>query len=256
MGTCILCRVRRAEMPLRAEVLDLNLTSIEELCYFLENDPELLDEKFFGSVLTDWLRTELGLPDLADRIEENLRSGCGLADLVFPIMDEIFWLDSDRRQKLERQLAGMEKQPAVVRQKQRGDALAGRGKYLPAIEIYQKILADAGSAGLGSQFTGSICNNLGVIYARLFQTEEAVSCLKKAYELLHTKGALKNYLFCTRMQGGEDAYEKLAAKIGVDPSTKKEMDAEIAALPAPERPADPEAALEEWVRAYRRGTGL
>ena len=53
MGTCILCRVRRAEMPLRAEVLDLNLTSIEELCYFLENDPELLDEKFFGSVLTD-----------------------------------------------------------------------------------------------------------------------------------------------------------------------------------------------------------
>lgn len=255
MGVCILCQVPRAKTPLRVDSVDVTLSSIEELCFFMDTELSLLDESFFSDRLADWLRDELGLTELAERLHTTIQSEYALADVILPIMDEIAYIRDEERQHLLQRIREQEQQPDVVRQKRRGDALAGRKKYLQAIEIYRKILSAPEKSGLGGQFLGAVCNNMGVAHAKLFQMEEATSCMRRAYELLHTEGARKNYLVCTRMQSGRAAYEQLAAELKLDALAKAALDKEFSAIRAADRPEDMDAALREWIREYRSTAG-
>jgi hypothetical protein len=77
MSEVILCQVPRAEQPFYAEDIDLKLYSIEELCYFMQGHPALLDRDFFGPAMTDWLGGELRLHRLAETLEKQRAGGAG-----------------------------------------------------------------------------------------------------------------------------------------------------------------------------------
>ena len=68
MSKTILCQVPRAEHPYYVQDIDLNLYSIEELCCYIDQNLALVDLRFFGESLQAWLREELGLGGLADRL--------------------------------------------------------------------------------------------------------------------------------------------------------------------------------------------
>ena len=54
------------------------------------------------------------------------------------------------------------------------------GKYVNAVRVYQKTLAELENGKMGAQFAGTIWYNMGCAYSRLFQMDEAVSCFEKA----------------------------------------------------------------------------
>ena len=71
----ILCQVKRADEPYYIEDINRYLYSIEELCWFVDHNLALVDDAFFDTTLTDWIRGELQLPDLADRMDRIMSSG-------------------------------------------------------------------------------------------------------------------------------------------------------------------------------------
>ena len=59
MGELIFCSFRRAAKPYYLESAKQNIYSIEELCYFLQDNIYLLDENIMTAEFCDWLETEL-----------------------------------------------------------------------------------------------------------------------------------------------------------------------------------------------------
>ena len=177
----ILCQVKKAENPYYIEDINRCLYSIEELCWFVDHNLALAADGFFDSTLTDWIRSELGLHDLADRMdrimqesgeetfgqdvsgqeksgEESLsesaaeQSGAGQRDvrgdhtleqLIDALNAEISWIYVKDRAAFRREIAELLHLLPGERMKRRADTLVGYGKYTRAVRVYKKILRDA-----------------------------------------------------------------------------------------------------------------
>ena len=100
---------------------------------------------------------------------------------------------------------------------------------------------------------------MGVVYAKLFQMDEAASCMKQAYAQMHTGRVLHDYLFCVRCGEGEEAYAKLAEELGADQEMRDTLDREMQTARSGKGPAEEEDVddtLRGWVQEYHRETGL
>lgn len=134
--------------------------------------------------------------------------------LSLPIFKEINYLSHDQFREMNERLKRFEEQPEIVRKKIKGDYLVDHEKYINAIQVYQETLKDTeeNETNMGSQFTGSIYNNMAVPTQGLFQMNEALMCFQKANEELHTKASLKSWLFAVYMSKGQDAYEQMCTE--------------------------------------------
>lgn len=256
MSGYILCQIRRAKIPYYIENISTNIYSIEELCYYMYHNICLLDETIINEQLLAWLRDELHLRRLWQKLYPLLDERNSIGEFVLPIFKEINYLTHDQFRKMNERLKHFEEQPEAVRSKLKGDYLVEHEKNINAIRVYQYALKAGKDTNLGEQFQGSIYNNMGCAYASLFQMAEALECFRKAYESLHSKAALQSYLFAVCMNNGREAYEKMAKDLGVDAQTRKEMDERMADAVKVELPKDLDAALAGWTREYHRNTGL
>ena len=53
-----LCRAKAAKHPFYIESIDINIYTIEELCFYLWKNVSLLDESILNEKLCDWLEGE------------------------------------------------------------------------------------------------------------------------------------------------------------------------------------------------------
>ena len=256
MSGYILCQTKRAETPYFIEAVGLNIYSMEELCYYFSTDIPLLDESILNGGLVEWIRRELGLQGLAQKLQPLLHRNFTVREFVFPVLREIHYLTQQEFRRLEEELSRLEKEPAPLRARRRADALMAHKKYTKAIEAYGDVLRKNDSGSLGIQLVGNIYHNMGCAYAKLFQMEEACGCFRRAYETLHTKDALKSCLYAVFLKDGKEAYQRLAEEFRIDPGTRRETDSRIQSIAHPDPPEDLDRALEEWTREYHRNTGM
>lgn len=233
MSGYILCQVKRAKLPYYIENISTNIYSIEELCFYLYHNIYLLDSTIINEELCFWLRDELGLKKLSQKLYGLLDEEVKIGDFILPIFKEINYLSLEEFRKLNQQIQKLAQEPAVLRQKLKGDYLMEHGKYVNAIKVYQRALHEKmeSSSGendqLGGQFIGGIFHNMGCAYARLFQMEEAISCFGKAYEHLRTMASIKSYLYAVYMERGIDAFETKAMELGIDDDRRDDIFAEV-----------------------------
>lgn len=233
MSGYILCQVKRAKLPYYIENISTNIYSIEELCFYLYNNIYLLDSTIINEELCFWIRDELGLKKLAQKLYGLLDDEVKVGDFILPIFKEINYLSLEEFRKLNQQIQKLAQEPEVLRQKLKGDYLMEHGKYVNAIKVYQKALFEKQEKKseeqdqLGGQFIGGIYHNMGCAYARLFQMEEAISCFSTAYEHLRTMTSIKSYLYAIYMERGMEAFEKKAVELGVEGKRKDEILEEV-----------------------------
>lgn len=260
MAGYILCQVKRADMPYYIENISTNIYSIEELCYYFYHNIYLLDETIINEHLCDWLRKELGLEKLYRRLYKILEEEQGTAEFILAVFKEINYLSHREFKKLNEALALLQRQPAVQREKKKGDYLVENRMYVNALRIYENALKKEDKEGLGQQFTGGIYHNMGCAYMHLFQFREAAQCFLKSYELLHTKQVLHHYLTAACMLGKETLKEA-CSRTETSPQEEQEimqnlLEAVKTEPDTPENPINPEKLLEQFIRDYHRSTGF
>ena len=84
----ILCRQEPVTVPLYIEDLGIHLYSSQELCYVIYNNPLLVLEGFIDKRLTEFLRSELRMPFLAERVEKWLDSHGATEEILYLILKE------------------------------------------------------------------------------------------------------------------------------------------------------------------------
>ncbi len=222
MSKYILCQVKKAELPYYIENISTNIYSIEELCFYFYNNIYLLDETIINEELCFWIRDELGLRKLAQKMYALLDTPTKIGDFILLVFKEMNYLSMEEFRKLYQQLQKISEEPLLLRQKLKGDYLMGHGKIVNAINVYQKVLHEKleekqdDDDHLGTQFVGEIYHNMGCAYARLFQMEEAMYCFGKAFSCLRTTVASKNYLYAVYMNKGISAFAREAAELNID----------------------------------------
>lgn len=229
MGNYILCRQQKASVPYFIENISTNVFSAEELCFYLSHNIYLLDHTIIEENLCRWLGNELGMRHLAARLSAILKTAPEPGAFILPIFREVHYLSQSETKELQSKLQQLAELPPMAREKLKGDYLVRYGKYGNGIKVYETILETTANTTMGSQFEGGVYHNMGCAYAKLFQTDEALQCLQKAYEMLHSKAALKSYLFAIYIARSQADYEAAAKELGVDDQTRAEIDRELEA---------------------------
>ena len=232
------------------ESVHLNVYSIEELCYFLSSNLALADEAAADEKLPAWLSKECGIEGAEKEFERTASQDKRASALLMWIFAKSHYFSENELRALRAKTEALEAMPEVERQKKRGDALVKYGKFKRGISCYESVLSmDAGDE-IPASFKACVCYNIGVAYEKMFQSGKALEYFRKAYENVNTTEYLTAYLSAAYFDGGKEEMTLEAKKLGVKDSVVSAVAARLENIRPYEKPADPDKALDEWIRAY------
>ena len=195
----LLCRQEAVKRPYYVEALDVHLYSSQELCYVIYHHPLLVMEDFVDESLTGFIRDELNMEFLAEKLEKWAASGENPDEMLFAILSECAYYRPGEISQYRQQVATLRKKPAAEFQKERADYLFGIGQYGRAAQLYRSLLENPEYQGQGDAFTGAVWNNLGAAYSRLFQTAKAYDAFEKAYGCRKDGGLVKKMYMLSKL---------------------------------------------------------
>ena len=211
----ILCHEKKAQTPYYIEAAGIQIWTIEELCYYVCQYVWLLDNNFFSEELCGWIHTELQMPNLAKQLYGEYYRGKSLKNFLDILLNNTGYCGKGEIYQLTRLLDGMEHVTEMERLKQKGDYFLKDRKYRRAIGMYNRILSMRRNTDLPQDFYGNVWNNKGMAYAKLFLFDEALSCMKCAWEENKTDAARKAYLGALYLAVPRHEFQDRAAKEGV-----------------------------------------
>ena len=259
MSGYILCQTKKAETPYYIENISTNIYSLEELCYYFYHNLYLVDHSILNEGLLTWIQDELNLPKLASKLRAKLGKFSSIEDFLYPVFKEINYLTYEELKGLNSRIQKLDKESPLVREKEKGDALAENGMYVHAIRAYQDLLKQEDMEEVREGFRENVYHNLGCAYSYLFQMEKALECFLKAYEEHHSRSALKTYLLAFHSIRTPIEYESRAAELGADREVLDEIRNALAHFARQPRVhvhnRNIDNMLERFTREYHRSTG-
>ncbi len=191
MGELIFCSFKSAARPYYLESAKQNIYSIEELCYFLQDNIYLLDENIMTAEFCDWVEVELGAAELSEKLRSLIARQGSFPEFCMHIITDSGYFSKNEMQFLGMKLQKMDHQSNYENRKIKADLYMEKEKYLEAIAEYRNLLLSATDSPSDIRVSGDIWHNMGTAYAKMFCFERAVSCYEKAYELSHRLDSIK-----------------------------------------------------------------
>lgn len=202
MSGLMLCTMQ-AQKPYFVKEINKNIYSIEELGYYLYNYLYLVEDKFFGEALIDYLENTLEQKSIADGLRQLEKRGGNLGEKISFVVKNSGYYSQKEVDELERHLVMLNSKTSSERIKAKADILMGNHKYNLAIVFYRNIINKGRSSELSEEFYGNVYNNLGVAYARMFEYATAAACFKSAYKLNGNLSTLDNVIKADLMDGND-----------------------------------------------------
>ncbi len=180
MSELWICREQTARVPYRLEVPGVEITTIEELCYYLYHSMEYVDESVMEEPLFAWLSGELKLPRLAAGLREERGRGRSAFWCAWFLLKEAGMYTQEELSQFQALCLTLEQKDEGERQKLRADRMLANGRLEAAILEYRRLLSrERGKEN--QELLGAVCHNMGVAYARLFLFQEAAEAFQQAY---------------------------------------------------------------------------
>lgn len=230
MGELILCKQSIAANPFFMEDTAVNIYSLEELSYYIQNNVYLLNAEFISKELCSWIGRELGQKELQKHLLDAIKEKAPLHVFVGQILTYNGYLTKlEIRQVLET-IASFENKSEAECQKMRADRLMGKDKLVDAIYEYESMLDDEAMKNEPQEFQGDIWHNLGSAYARLFFFEEAAICFEQAYIRNHKAVSMRLMLASLRCNKNEAGFQALADKYFIPNDVVESVKEEVSEL--------------------------
>lgn len=210
------CVGNYAKEPYRVPGLEMNVFSMEELCYCMKENAFLLDLSLLDDGLLDWIERECGLGELADRLHPLVHRRGQLSEFAVAILRYVGFYDEEAIQETEQALKKGAGLSGIEKRKNQVDYLVRKKKYRSALRGYDELLQNwqtqEAEAKPAPDFQAEIWHNKGVAYAGLMLYEGAAECFRQAYELSGDEAYCVDYLAAKRMQLSEKVYVDFAAE--------------------------------------------
>jgi tetratricopeptide (TPR) repeat protein len=198
-----------ADTPYHFSKLCIYIHSAEELCYLFKTNPFILDQDIVDRNLAEWLEKECGLTELGRKLHGLFHKASSISLFVSAILEHVnYCTPAEQRQIADilRSNAGLND---YERKKRQADFLVRNGKYLLALQEYERIL-DRMPEG-ERVVSGQIYHNRGVALTGLFLFDRAAESFLRAYEISRKEESGVQYLAAVRQQMTDEAYIRFIA---------------------------------------------
>ena len=198
--------------------LELNIYSMEELCYCIKENAFLLDFSLMNDGLIDWIDRQCGLKNLARELYQLAHKSGSLSAFAITILAYTGLYDENVIQEIGQVLKKGAGLSTVEKRKSQIDHLVRQKKFLPALRGYDQLLENWGEFEKDQEqppaasTRASILHNKGVAFAGLMFYAQAVKCFQEAYKLSGSEDDYTEYLAAKRMELPEGDYVAFAAE--------------------------------------------
>lgn len=222
MSQYYLCRTECAKQPYYIESIGRNVYSLEELCYYFRQYVYLIDESVVNVNVSKWVGEELGLTKLQGRMLRALERE-NPAEYVMAIFQECGYLEKQELKLFQEQFGEILLEPEEVRRKMKADYLVEFGRYVIAMQEYEKIIEQQKNGKMGMQFYAAVLENMATAYARMFEFEEAAGYLWKSWLVMKSRKVYEKYLRILPLFLSEKQYQQRLEQIKADRSHAMEL---------------------------------
>lgn len=198
----ILCTAGLAKNPYYIKDLGIHLYSAEELVYYIYHNVMLLEEDFINEDLLQFIKEELGLPKLAEKLRAYGMQDGGTRLLT--ILQEIPYLNADEMGLFQKKLEEKKRSKPHELLKNKADYMTKQKKFGGAIAIYESLLKAKSEEWFSDDFVGKLWHNKAAAECGLFSFTQAGKSMLKAYEYLQKDSIVKE-LYQIYLLGGEEA---------------------------------------------------
>ncbi|WP_099466670.1 tetratricopeptide repeat protein [Konateibacter massiliensis] len=196
MGRIILCHEKKAEKPYFIASMNLNLYTLEELCYFLYDNIYWMDEAIINDELIEWIETQLQLKELGEELRNNLGN---INSFVMAVLRYVGYITEEDEEETGKRLSQYEHQSDLEKMMERASHFLESKLFMEAILEYKKLEAREDNPHMEKVY-----NNMGVAYANLFLYKEAANYFKRAYEQKPDEESYKNLSYAAAMMNEEE----------------------------------------------------
>lgn len=226
MGKLIYCCGNIAKNPYLFRLTRTRVYSIEEVCYYIRNNIYMMQEEIFDREFVLWLRNELGMETVAEKLQKLISENYGMKDIVVTICCSCDYYEEDEIRELIRIMEEMEHLPKYARRKYKGDNYLRCQSYEKALEEYDKIFESDEILQAEPSAYGDIFHNMGVAYANIGEFRKASELYLKAYEKNGRKESLKQCLSALSLCKEDTQVKKLIHDLEIGEEWQKEWEKE------------------------------
>lgn len=210
MSHIILSPGRYASVPYFFEKTYENIYSLEELCFCLVENVDLLDNDIVSEELPRWLDEQCGLPKLAHALFSLVNQKGSVSAFTGMILEYAGIYPPQEISRIEKALRDSAGLNPYEKQKAKADYMLQNKRYMVALDRYEELLARLPEEE--SALRAKVLHNKGVVNARLFLFERAQENFLEAYQITGSPESLKQYLLARRMQDKDNDYVDYIAK--------------------------------------------
>ncbi|MBQ8147844.1 MAG: hypothetical protein IJ040_03530 [Lachnospiraceae bacterium] len=215
MGKIILCNARQAIIPYVFTNTKVEVFSYEELCFYIYNNVALLNPEQFQGKMIQWLKTELGMEELAEKLMEQLASEGSFIDMLVAILSAgSYYETAEIRQFMDKQeLVGL--LPAEEKLKLKADSFLMYKRLLKAMSLYDEILRQEERIE-DKKFLGDVYHNKGVALAKNMELTKAKLCFLEAFNRNQKKASLEAYISLRLLEDSQEVVAQEARTLGME----------------------------------------
>ncbi len=194
MSKVIMCTTKEASVPFIFLNTKVEINTYEELCFYIYNNTVLISKSSLSEKLFDWIRDEIGMPDLANRITALANKTPFAQDLLVEILNAGNYYETEEIKVYIEAWQKYRRLTSSQRKKLKADGYLGYRRYIKAASIYDDILDNQHDIS-DRVFLGNVYHNRAVAAASNLDTEDAQKYFLKAYELNNNMESLRGYFY-------------------------------------------------------------
>ena len=236
MAQLILCNSKPAETPFTFLNTKVEIYTYEELCFYIYNNTVLISKSALSDKLFEWIRTQLGMEELADKLIGLMNKTTFAQDLLIEILSAGEYYSIEEIKTYAEAWQKYRKLDRLQKAKLKADGYLAYRRYIKAATFYDDIIQETNEK-TDPVFLGNIYHNRAVAAANNLDLDEAKEFFLKAYELNENPDSLKSYFYIValtsdtatlrteiRHQGLPDDYlEEILTEIGESKDDVREM---------------------------------
>lgn len=207
MSSLILCNTVKAISPYNFKLTDTNIYTIEELCYYIYNNIYIITEEIFDEDLVFWLREELKMTELSEKLSNMIANKNNIKDLVVTVFCSADYYTEREIKLLIDTMDLLDGMHILVRRKMKADNYMKYKSFSLAMKEYEEILKSPQISELDSAQHGNIIHNLGVVRMNISSFSSAAKCFKEAYAKNKNRESLIHYLCTLKLDRRDEDYE-------------------------------------------------
>lgn len=208
MGRVILCVGKEAKQPYLLRSVDMEVSSMEELCYAFYHNAFVMQDELFSPQLIRFIGEELGLSERAEYLQRLCESHAGAKDILVAIFCSTDYFSEEEIKSFLRRYDAFYEMSPMERKKWSADRMMKEGKERDAAQIYADLLKTEGIAMLTEKEHGNLLHNLAVAEMHLGSLNTAPGHFREAYELNHSEDSLRQYLIALKLTGQEELFDR------------------------------------------------